>query len=216
MHDLDRTTLEIGDETENFEFPEEFEFGQQESPFNEVEEEELAAQLLEITDEAELDQFIGGLIKKVSKAARGVIQSPLGRHLGGLVKGAIKKALPIAGGALGGMIAPGVGNTIGSKLGSAAGQIFGLELENLGTEEQEFEVAKRLVRLAGTAVQNAAQGTANAADPRSAAKAAVVAAAKAHAPGLIGAAPGGGPRRNGRAATGRWYRRGGKIIVVGA
>jgi hypothetical protein len=142
MHDLDRTTLEIGDETENFEFPEEFEFGQQESPFNEVEEEELAAQLLEITDEAELDQFIGGLIKKVSKAARGVIRSPLGRHVGGLVKGAIKKALPIAGGALGGMIAPGIGNTIGSKLGSAAGQIFGLELENLGTEEQEFEVAK--------------------------------------------------------------------------
>lgn len=76
MHDLDRTTLEIGEETTNFEFPEEFEFGQQESPFGEVEEEELAAQLLEITDESELDQFIGGLIKKVSKAARGVIRSP--------------------------------------------------------------------------------------------------------------------------------------------
>jgi hypothetical protein len=47
MHDLDRTTLELGEENMNFEFPEEFEFGQQETPFSEVEEEELAAQLLE-------------------------------------------------------------------------------------------------------------------------------------------------------------------------
>jgi hypothetical protein len=113
------------------------------------------------------------------------------------------------------MIAPGIGNTIGSKLGSAAGQIFGLELENVGPEEQEFEVAKRLVRFAGTAVQNAAQGAAHNATPQAAAKAAVVAAAKAHAPGLVGAGPGGGARHYGRATSGRWYRRGGKIIVVG-
>lgn len=214
MHDLDRTTLEIGEEN-NFEFPEEFEFGQQETPFNEVEEEELAAQLLEITEEEELDQFIGGLIKKVSKAARGVIKSPLGRSLGGLLKGAIKKGLPIAGGAIGGMIAPGAGSAIGSRLASSAGQIFGLELESLDSEEQEFEVARKLVRLAGTAVQNAVQAPAGTADPQATAKAAVVAAAKTHAPGLLGPSSASGARKNGRSASGRWYRRGNKIIIVG-
>lgn len=214
MHDLDRTTLEIGEENDEFEFPEEFEFEQQESPFNETEEEELAAQLLEITDEAELDQFIGGLIKKVSKAARTVIKSPIGQQLGGYLKGAIKKALPIAGGAIGGAIAPGVGNAIGSRLGSAAGQIFGLEVENLGEEEQEFEVARRLVRLAGTAVQNATQAQPDATDPKSSAKAAVLAAAKTHAPGLVRPPQSANPPRRSR-ASGRWYRRGGQIVVVG-
>ena len=214
MHDLDRTTLEIGEETDEFEFPEEFEFEQQESPFNESEEEELAAQLLEVTDEAELDQFIGGLIKKVSRAARSVIKSPLGRQLGGFLKGAIKKALPIAGGAIGGAIAPGAGRAIGSQLASKAGQIFGLELESLGEEEQEFEIARRLVRLAGTAIQNAAQEQPDAADPQAAARAAVVAAAKTHAPGLVRPPQGGSSARRGR-ASGRWFRRGGQIVVVG-
>jgi hypothetical protein len=215
MHDLDRTTLEIGEETTDFEFPEEFEFGEQEYPFNEVEEEELAAQLLEITDEAELDQFIGGLIKKVSKAARRVIKTPLGRNLGGFIKGAIKKALPIAGGAIGGAIAPGSGSAIGSRLASTAGRIFGFELETLGEEEQEFEVARRLVRLAGTAVQNAAQSPAATSNPQAAAKAAVVSAAKAHAPGLVGPS-GTGASKNARGASGQWYRRGNKIVIVGA
>lgn len=215
MHDLDRTTLEIGEEATEFEFPEELEFGEQDSPFNEFEEEELASQLLEITDEAELDQFIGSLIKKVSKAARRVIKSPLGGQLGGLIKGAIKKALPAAGRAIGGAIAPGAGGSIGARLGASAGKIFGLELESMESDEMEFEVAKRLVRLAGSAVQKAAQSPAAATDPQSTAKAAVIAAAKTHAPGLIGA-PGTDASKNGRAASGRWYRRAGKIILVGA
>lgn len=214
MHDLNRTTLEIGEETPNFEFPAEFEYGQQESPFNETEETELASQLLEVTDEAELDQFIGSLFKKVAKAARSVIKSPLGSQLGGLVKGAIKKALPLAGGAIGGAFVPGAGADIGSRLGTAAGQLFGLELENLGADEQEFEIARRLVRLAGSAVHNALQSS-DEVDPQSAAKAAVVAAAKTHAPGLVGSGAGSNGQQNGRAASGRWYRRGGKIIVVG-
>jgi hypothetical protein len=214
MHDLDRTTLEISEETSDFEFSEEFEFGQQESPFSENEEEELAAQLLEITDEAELDQFLGGLIKKVSKAARSVIKSPLGKSLGGFLKGAIKKALPIAGGAIGGAIVPGAGKAIGSQLATSAGKIFGLELESLGEEEQEFEIARRLIRLAGTAVQNAtSQG--ETADPQTAAKTAVIAAAKAHAPGLVATSTGHASAPTGRSASGRWYRRGGKIIITG-
>jgi len=215
MHDLDRTTMEITDEADNFEVEETQEYGGQgESSFSEDEVEELAANLLEIADEQELDQFIGGLLRKAKRFVGGALQSPLLRPLGGFLKGAIKKALPIAGGALGNLVAPGIGGQIGSRLASGAGSLLGLEFEGLAPEDQEFEVAKRLVQMAGTAVQNAAQ-TPAASNPQAAAKSAVIAAARAHVPGLLqpqaptGTAPGRRPR------SGRWYRRGGRIVLVG-
>jgi uncharacterized protein (DUF697 family) len=214
MHDLDRTTMELTDEADSFEFPETYEYGiQGEGNFSEDEVEELAATLLEISDEQELDQFLGSLFNKARRFVGGALKSPLLRPLGGLLKGAIKKALPIAGSALGNMVVPGIGGMVGSGLASGIGGMFGLELEALAPEDQEFEGAKRLVQMAGTAIQNAAQ-TPSTGDPQAAAKSAVIAAAQAHVPGLLQ------PKRglNGagrRPRSGRWYRRGGKIIVVG-
>ncbi|MBE7446118.1 MAG: hypothetical protein HS132_13050 [Planctomycetia bacterium] len=105
MHDIDHTQLEGGE----FEYEFEGNIGAYESPFNEVEEMELASQLLEITDEDELDQFLGDIIKKAGSAVGKFVRSPVGKALGGVLKGAVKKALPIAGSALGNLIAPGVG-----------------------------------------------------------------------------------------------------------
>jgi hypothetical protein len=237
MHDIDRTQLETGWETENFESDGEFElydeaYGEAEGElygemdegvFDEVDEMELAADLLEITDEAELDLFLGNLIKKAGRAIGGAIRSPLGRSLGGMLKGIAKKALPMAGGALGNLIAPGAGGAMGSKLASAAGGLFGLELEGMSAEDQEFEVARRFVRLAGEATKNAAQMPPST-PPATAAQNAVAAAAQQHAPGLLrkGASNGAtqrngaGASRNGTTRTGRWVRRGRKIIVYGA
>jgi hypothetical protein len=237
MHDLDRTTMEITDEADSFEFQEtQDEYGGQgESAFTQDEVEELAANLLEITDEQELDQFIGGLLKKAKRLVGGALKSPLLQPLGGFLKGAIKKALPIAGGALGNLVVPGIGGQIGSRLASGAGSLLGLEFEGLAPEDQEFEVAKRLVQTIGTAVQTAAQSPTAATDPQSAAKSAVIAAARAHLPGLLEGRSRG--RLRGRsqhwsqgtsdgdsdsdsdgegARSGRWYRRNGKIILVGA
>jgi len=81
-----------GDEAEAFETAEEL---------DETEEMELASQLLEITDEAELDQFLGRLIMRAGRAAGRLARSGAGRALGGILKGAAKKALPILGGAIG-------------------------------------------------------------------------------------------------------------------
>ena len=72
MHDLDlaQTRFEFGaDESETdgtgFEFSDTESFSAMgEALFDEVEEMELAGQLLEITDEAELDQFLGDFLKK--------------------------------------------------------------------------------------------------------------------------------------------------------
>jgi hypothetical protein len=106
MHDIDRTQLETwetGYEAGPYEF--EFEGGSTfEGPFSEAEEMELASALLEVGDEAELDQFLGDLFKKASRAVGGIIKSPIGKALGGMLKGVAKKALPMVGGALGSFI----------------------------------------------------------------------------------------------------------------
>jgi len=153
---------------------------QGEAPLNEMQEMELAAELLAVTNEAELNQFLGGLIKK----AAGFIKSPVGQALGGILKGVAKKALPIVGGAIGSFVAPGVGTAIGSSLGSAAGKLFGLELEGLSNEDREFEVARRYVRLATAAARHAASAPHHLPAPHVARKALVI-AARRHAPGLL-------------------------------
>lgn len=237
MHDLDRTQNYESDYGEfEFEFEGEgegeSEFGYEgEAVFDEVEEMEFAAQLLEITDEGELDQFLGKLIKKAGGAARAFIKSPVGRQLGGILKGAAKKALPVVGSALGNMVAPGIGGKIGGKLASGLGDAFGLELEGLSPQDQEFEVARSFVRLASEAAKNAASSAASAAggSAQQAAKNAFIKAAQKHAPGLIKQANGGQTgmnglssqrdSRNGRgqsgSRSGRWIRKGNQIILLG-
>jgi hypothetical protein len=217
MHDIDRTQLEFDPEMENFEFQQSEWSGESESVFNEADELELAAELLEINDEQELDQFLGNLIRKAGRAIGKVVRSPIGRAVGGFLKGVVKKALPLAGTALGGLVGGPLGAQLGSGLASAAGGALGLESESWSQEDREFEGAKQFVRLAGEAVRNAA---ASGGDPRSAAQAAVAQAAQQLAPGLLqpGASAGmssygGGVARGGR--SGRWMRRGNRIVLLG-
>jgi len=204
-------------EAEQFAFAEETEFGsytQAESPFEEVDEMELAAGLLEVADEAELDQWLGSLFKKAKGAFGKIVSSPIGRSLGGILKGAARHALPMVSGALGTAIGGPAGGALGDTLTSAANQIFGLELEGLSPEDQEFEVARQFVRFAGSAAQNAAEAPPNT-PPQDAARAAAVAAAQQYAPGLLRAAgTAANPRATGRHRSGRWIRRGRNIIIV--
>ena len=221
MHDIDRTqleSLETGYESGPYEF--EFESGSTfEGPFSEAEEMELASELLGVSSEAELDQFLGDLFKKASRAVGGFMKGPLGQQLGGIVKGIAKKALPLAGGALGSFIPiPGVGTAVGTALGSAASNLFEMELEGLSAEDQEFEVARQFVKFAGEAAKQAAQTPPNVA-PQDAAKSAVVAAAQQYAPGLLRPTtppPPAGPGGGGHGRGGRWIRRGRTIVLYGA
>ncbi len=218
MHDLDRTQLEMGWESGSFGYESDQEYGETQDElygelsgatgvFNEMDELELAAQLLEVTDEAELDQFLGSLLSTASGAIGGALRSPVGNAVGGILKGVAKKALPAAGAAVGDWLAPGRGGKIGSQLATAAGNLFGLELEGLSAEDQEFEVARNFVRLAGAAVENAAQAPSNA-PPAAVAQKAVAAAAQQYAPGLLKPARpmparNGGQRRHAAAGNGR-------------
>lgn len=230
MHDLDRTQTEThGDysgyefESDTYESEDEYEgeYTQAfeydfEAVFDEADELELAAELLEVSDEDELDQFIGNLIKKAASKLKKVVKGPLGKTLGGMIKGVAKTALPALGAAAGNFLLPGVGGAIGGKLGSAAGSMMGLELEGLSPEDQEFEVAKQVVRLGGEAVKQAAQASANM-PPQAAAQTAMVKSARKHAPGLVGGTSQNrlNPSPTGVRRSGRWVKRGNKVIIYG-
>jgi uncharacterized protein (DUF697 family) len=196
---------------------------------------ELATELLGVQNEAELEQFLGGLIRKAAGAVKGFANSAAGKAIGGVLKAAAKKALPIAAGALGTAIGGPAGGMLGSKLGSMASNLFELELEGLSNEDKEFELAKAYVRFANNAVRNAVRNPQFRRYPRQATRSAVVSAARRYAPGLLR------PRRsgyggyrpahasnnyyqqqdntgynnasNGSGESGTWYRQGNQIIL---
>jgi hypothetical protein len=249
MHDIDRTQREFeaslhAMQPEIFDFQEfedsESEFQQtyeEEGPSDsyetesdvgeeEADEMEQAAYLLEVQDEAQLDQFLGNLIRKVGRKVGRVVQSPLGNAIGGVLRPVAKVALPIAGRTLGTFVGGPVGGVIGGRLASTAGRMFGLELEGLTVEDREFEVARRYVRFASAAIRNALGAPSRSIrDPYAIAKAGAAAAARQFAPGLagfFGEVGGTSPTASngvvpaGSRRQGTWIRRGRRIILLGA
>ena len=152
---------------------------------NEAMELELATELLGVSNEAELEQFLGNLIKKAGGAIKSFANSSTGRAIGGFLKSAAKKALPIVGRAAGAFVGGPLGSSIGGQLGSMASNLFELELEGLSNEDKEFELSRAYVRFANAAVRNAARNPQSRTNPRQAARAAIVGAAKRYAPGLL-------------------------------
>jgi hypothetical protein len=230
MHDLDRSMFEA-EELEGFELgtageTQELEhedflgvlgslLGKEVTGTGETELQEvaLASELLEVTNEAELDRFLGDLIRRATSAVGNLARSPTGKALGGILKQAASQAVPVVGRAIGGMIRPG-GEEAGARVAKAAGNLLGLELEGLSAEDREFEMARGFVRFATDAARKAATAPPGA-PPAAVAKAAATSAARQHAPGLLasGAAAGWQP---GRASGGRWKRHGRAIVIFDA
>jgi uncharacterized protein (DUF697 family) len=245
MHDIDHTKAEYDqelDELDEFELDEmetsdeydageldemesdageydsgeldEMEFDETGNPFSEVEEAELAQELLGLSSEGELDQFLGKLIKRAWRGASGIAKKlGVARPLGGILKGVAKKLIPVAAGAAGTFFGGPAGAAIGSKIGSALGNALEMEFEG-SPEDREFEAAKTFVQVAGKAAQQAANAPPSA-PPVAVAKNAVVNATRNHIKrrrqrGRNGASNYGGGRR-----SGRWVRRGNKIIIFG-
>lgn len=219
MHDIDRTYLEYEPESEAE--SEAFEFGESQWPgaagevFSDTEVMELASGFMEISDEGELDQFLGSLIKKAGRVLGKVVKSPVGQALGGILKGAARQALPVLGSALGGYVGGPEGAQLGSQLATGAARKFGLETEGLSHEDEAFEVAKQYVRFAGETVKNAVAAPPG--DPQAVAQSAATQAARTHAPGLLrGARQSMAPAPGfARGRGGRWVRRGNRIILYG-
>jgi hypothetical protein len=128
---------------------------QLESPFSEAEELELAVELLEVTSEAELEQFLGNFFKK---AWRGIkkVGSNLIRPLGGVLKAVAKKALPFLATAAGTFFGGPAGGAIAGKLGSLVSQALEAEVAGVTAAERDLEKCRQFVRMAGKAARAAA------------------------------------------------------------
>lgn len=210
---MESALMEYGPELESFEF--EDEWSGEDEVFSEAELMELAGELLEIESEAELDLFLGKLIKRVGRGVKKFAHSSIGKKIGGFLKGVAKKALPIAGAAAGGFF----GGPLGAKLGHAVASYGAkhLEMETLEAEDMEFEGAKNFVRMCGEATKKALSAPAHV-NPQVAAQKAVAAAVAKHAPGLMAgqktvARTRKSHRMIGPVTTGQWVRKGNKIVI---
>ena len=168
----------------------------------------------------EMEQEFGmlkGLLRRRRRRRRlaGEMEEELGGVLKGMLKSVARRALPGIGSALGSAVAPGIGSSLGGALGSALGGMFEMEMEGLNPQDQEFEQARRFVELAVAAGQNAAAMPEDV-DPRAAAQQAIQAAAQGQ--GMSSGGPM-GPRRRRRRfrrrRSGRWIRRGNRIVLYG-
>ena len=212
MHDIDRALFETDGDTEGEQYSYDgvSTYGEEEA-YGEVGDEEqeelgLASDLLAITSEDELDQFLGNWFKKIPSVLRG--------PLGGLLKTAAGKVLPYVGKAIGGYIAPGAGGAVGQQAGRWVSSQLGLEMEGMSTEDQQFETARAFVRFANDAAKAAAQAPTGV-PPAVAAQQAFAAAARRHLPGLLRARAGTPHGGRTRPTRGQWVRRGKNIIIVG-
>lgn len=194
---------------DELEFEDEFEdsgafelFGEQDGELEDSEELELALahELLAVTNEEELEEFLGKLVKGAGK----FLKSKVGKTVTGVLRGVAKTALPMVGSALGSFVLPGVGTAIGGKLGSMASKLLEAEeAELLGEAEAEFEAARRFVRFGRATVRYAAAAP-RSAPPRTVARSAAVAAARRHAPALLRNRPARPVARPSRRRGQRW------------
>ena len=183
---------------------------------------QLAAELLGVSDAAEFEEFLGGLLQQAAGATSSFLKSPAGRQLGGLLKSAAKRALPQVGRALGGQLGGARGADLGGKVAASAGRVLGLEVEGLSQEDRDFEMARQFVRLARDAGAQLAGEVGSAAGASSAARArnAYLASARRHAPGLVTGSAIGisgsaiGTPLSGFPSSGRWFRRGRTITLT--
>ena len=179
---------------------------------------EIAGELLTVSNDQELDQFLGKLARRAGRAVAGFAKSPAGNMLKGALKKVAKKALPIAGKAIGTYFGGSAGGAIGGKLGSLATRLFELELEGLSPEDQEFEVSKAYVRFANDALRKgamAARKNPNA-GPQQIMKTALRQSASRYAPGLLTGNSGMGGRQSRfptGARKGTWVRKGRALIL---
>ncbi|HRI59875.1 MAG TPA: hypothetical protein PK228_09130 [Saprospiraceae bacterium] len=194
--------------------------GEYESYDGEMEDETaLAAELLEITNEYELDQFLGKLWKgakwlgrKTKAAAKKAGVYDIAKDY---LKSAAKSALSMGAKAAGGFIGGPAGAAIAGSLADKGAQMLGLELEGLSPEDKEFEVARRFVQFANGTFDNVSREDSSLPD-EVAARRAIFRAAQRYAPGLL--APAQEVERRdysgSSGASGRWVRNGRNLIIL--
>ncbi|HSX81123.1 MAG TPA: hypothetical protein VLQ80_21460, partial [Candidatus Saccharimonadia bacterium] len=188
-----------------------------ESPFSEAEEVELAIELLEVTSEAELEQFLGNLFKKAWQGIK-TIGSKVLRPL-------VKTVLPIAATAAGTFFGGPAGGAIAGKLGSLVSKALEAETAGVSPEDRDVEKCRQFVRMAGAAARAAALAPPGANPVAVAQRVLANAAQRKLTMGTPGGSPA-APKRRCRCGqpgnctcgqsgkSGRWIRRGRDIVII--
>ena len=157
-----------------------------------------AADLLNPPRGASLAATLDRLVHSTADRAGGRIAPPVRTQLVALLHGAARQALPVVNAVLG---------VPQPALAKRMGRFFGVELEGLSPEDQEFEAARRFAQLAQQAARAAVAAPAQL-PPAAAARWAAERAARRYAPGWWPAL-----RTTDATRSGRWVRHGSTVSV---
>jgi hypothetical protein len=203
MHDLDRQQLEQQEAMGGY---------GEAAPSGELtdaQELALASEVLGISNEEELEQFLGDLWDAAKTAASSAYNSNVVQAAIPGLKAVGTAVLPKAAGWLADRYAPGTGGIARAGVQAAVDQWLKEELEGLSGEDREFEVARRYARFVNDVLRRAAQ-VPDRVPPRVAAQVVLRDAAREHVPGLV---PFLAQLENGGPVSGSWTREGSAIVV---
>jgi hypothetical protein len=113
---------------------------------------ELAAGLLDVINESELEDFVGGLVAETARNAGWRIPTDAARALVDSLAKTAGQTLPTLTVALGDERWPSA-----PAAAQAAARIFGVEPEGMSAEDRDFEIARRFVRFAQAETVRAAR-----------------------------------------------------------
>jgi hypothetical protein len=194
----------------------EFGLGEADDGLGPQQQEALAYELMGISSEREMDEFFGKIIGTVGKHLKRTARR-VAPHALNLLKGPgrqlLAKALPLVGAAAGSVV-PGLGNIVGGMAGNALGSILGGGEGEYGTlDEAKVDVAQRVVRTLSQAAAAAATDPRAMTNPAGVARDSLAQAVQQNLPPKVRAVLANGASSG---ASGRWVRRGNRIIVIGA
>jgi hypothetical protein len=169
---------------------------------------ELAAELLDVTNEAELEGFLGRVVAATARNAGGRLPADTGRALVAVLRRTAERTLPTLATFLGDK--PVTTSGAGPSAAETAARVYGLELEGMSAEDRDFEIARQFLRFAQATTARAATAPTQA--PAAAVvDAAVAGAGRELAPGLVP------PQRGGATGPqpGPWARRRADVGRIG-
>jgi hypothetical protein len=113
---------------------------------------ELAAALLDVVNQSELEDFVSGVVGEAARSAGGRIPAHVGRALVASLTQTAERTLPALSVALGDEHRPPA-----PVATQAAARLFGVETEGMSAEDRDFEIARQFVRFAQAQARRAAR-----------------------------------------------------------
>ena len=116
---------------------------------------ELAAALLDVVNEYQLEDFVSGLVADAARSAGRRLPAGTGRGLAASLRQTAVRTLPALSVALGDE-----GRPPAPVAAQSAARLFGVETEGMSAEDRDFEIARRFISFAQAEAVRAADAPA--------------------------------------------------------